>query len=125
MRLQPPETFQLAFASFSQTPFAFLLLFLSSFFSLQLVLASMRFFFLLALFSLVLRKPALGLLFLFDPLTPADVIGRLGLLSFLLALGSRGADFFFLCLTSSRLLVLLVAFLGLLLSAFEIGRAHV
>ena len=119
MPLQPPETFQLTFASFSQTPITFLLLFLSSFFSLTLLLDAMRFFFPLALFSLVLRKFALGLLFLFDPLTPADVLGRLGLLSFLLALGSRGADCFFLCLTSSRLLVLVVAFLGLLLSACD------
>src|SRR5205807_2759453 len=119
MPLQTPETLLLTFFSCSQTtlPFEFLLLF--SLFALTLLLHSMLFLFSLAFFSLGLRELALGLLFLFDPLTPADVLGRLGLLSFLLALGSRGADFFFLCLTSSRLLVLFVAFLGLLLSACD------
>src|SRR4051794_21204174 len=109
MPLQPPETFLLTFFSGLQTPITFLLFFQSSFFSLMLHLDSMRFFFPLALFSLLLRKPALGFLFLFDPLTPADMLGRLSLLSFLLAIGSRGVNFFFLSLTNSRLLVLLVA----------------
>src|SRR5215469_16162699 len=78
----------------------------------------MFFLFPLAFFSLLVRNPPFGFPFLLNLLPLSDVLGRFGLQLFLLALGGSDASFLFLCSARSRLLVLLIAFFGLLLFAF-------
>src|SRR5215469_4640168 len=78
----------------------------------------MFFLFPLAFFSLLVRNPPFGFPFLLNLLPLSDVLGRFGLQLFLLALGGSDASFLFLCSTRSRLLVLVIAFFGLLFFAF-------
>src|SRR6266705_1768467 len=111
------QTLLLTFFSRSETAFSFVVLLPFALLSLPLLLCSVLFLFSLALFSAHLREPAFVLLFQLRPLTLADVLRRLSVMMLLLALECRMVSFLFLCLTRSHLLVLVIAFFGLLLFA--------
>ena len=114
-----PQLLLLTFFSGTQTalPFVFLLPF--TLFSLLLLSLSVLFLFSLALFSLLLNEEAFGLLFLLEPILLLQMPRGFGAVLLLLVLGPRTVSFPFFSLTSTRLLVLLMSFFGLLLSAFD------
>src|SRR6476659_5538115 len=102
----------------TEATLAFLFFFPLSLFSLSLLLHSMLFLFSLAFFSLCLSKQTFGLLFLLGPLTLADVLRGVSRWLLLLSLVDSALDWHLLKLTSTRLLVLVMPFFGLLLFAF-------